>query len=113
VTKVHHQKTTPRKCYIYSNANWNTINKDLNTLNEIVKEKQKNGADVHQLWDIFKKHLFGTMNNNIPKKDIKSRNNIPWVKRKERNSGYANKHEQLINGPTIERSKKHNIGFES
>jgi hypothetical protein len=53
------------------------------------------------------------MNNNIPKKDIKSRNNIPWVKRKERNSGYANKHEQLINGPTIERSKKHNIGFES
>jgi protein-S-isoprenylcysteine O-methyltransferase Ste14 len=31
-TKVHHQKTTPRKCYIYSKANWNTINKDLNTL---------------------------------------------------------------------------------
>jgi hypothetical protein len=22
-TKVHHQKTTPRKCYIYSKANWN------------------------------------------------------------------------------------------
>jgi hypothetical protein len=76
--------TTPRKCYIYSKANWNTINKDLNTLNEIVEEKQKNGADVHQLWDIFKKHLFGIMNNNIPKKEIKSRNNIPWVKRKER-----------------------------
>jgi hypothetical protein len=31
-----------------------------------------------------KKHLFGTMNNNIPNKEIKSRNNIPWVKRKER-----------------------------
>jgi hypothetical protein len=46
-TKVYHQKTTPRKCYIYSKANWNTINKDLNTLNEIVEEKQKNGADVH------------------------------------------------------------------
>jgi hypothetical protein len=84
-TKVHHQNTTPRKCYIYRKANWNTINKDLNTLNEIVEEKQRNGADVHQLWDnIFKKHLFGTMNNNIPNKEIKSRNNIPWVKRKER-----------------------------
>jgi hypothetical protein len=83
-TKVHHQNTTPRKCYIYSKANWNTIHKDLNTLNEIVEEKQKNGADVHQRWDIFKKHLFGTMNNNIPNKEIKSRNNIPWVKRKER-----------------------------
>ena len=67
-----------------SDPNWNTINKDLNTLNEIVEEKQKNGADVHQRWDIFKKHLFGTMNNNIPNKEIKSRNNIPWVKRKER-----------------------------
>ena len=84
-TKVHHQNTTPRKCYIYRKANWNTINKDLNTLNEIVEEKQRNGADVHQLWDnIFKKHLFGIMTNNIPNKEIKSRNNIPWVKRKER-----------------------------
>jgi hypothetical protein len=55
-TKVHHQQTTPRKCYIYSKTNWITINKDLNTLNEIVEEKQQNGADVHQLWDIFKNH---------------------------------------------------------
>ena len=84
-TKVHHQNTTPRKCYIYSKANWNTLNKDLSTLNEIVEENQKNGADVRQLWDIFKKHLFGNMNNNIPNKEIISRNNIPWVKRKERN----------------------------
>jgi hypothetical protein len=45
--------TTPKKCYIYSKANWNTINKDINTLNEIVEEKQKNGEDVHQLWDII------------------------------------------------------------
>jgi hypothetical protein len=81
-TKGHHHKTTHRKCYIYSKANWNTINKDLNTL--IVEEKQKNGADVHRLWNIFNKYLFGTMNNNIPNKEIKSRNNIPWVKRKER-----------------------------
>jgi hypothetical protein len=36
-TKVHHQKTTPRKCYTYSKANWNTLKKDLNTLNEIVE----------------------------------------------------------------------------
>ena len=78
------KNTTARKCYIYGKANWNTINEDLNTLNEIVEEKQRNGADVHQLWDIFKTHLFGTMNNNIPNKEIKSRNNIPWVKRKER-----------------------------
>jgi hypothetical protein len=40
-------------------------------VSEIVEEKQKNGEDVHQLWDIFKKHLFGTMNNNIPNKEIK------------------------------------------
>jgi hypothetical protein len=56
--------------YIYSKANWNTLNKDLSTLNEIVEEKQKNGADVRQLWDIFKKHLFGIMNTNIPNKEI-------------------------------------------
>jgi hypothetical protein len=41
------------KCYIYSKDNWNTINKDLNTLNEIVEEKQKNGA-----FGIFKKNTY-------------------------------------------------------
>jgi hypothetical protein len=60
---------------------WSPLNKDLSTLNEIVEEKQKNGADVRQLWDIFKKHLFGIMNNNIPNKEIKSLNNIPWLMR--------------------------------
>ena len=77
----------------------------MNTLIEIVEEKQKNGADVHQLWDIFKKHLFGTMNNNIPNKEIKSRNNIPWVRRKERKM--LKKKQRLCNqAQTTERSKK-------
>ena len=37
-----------------------------------------------KLWDTFKKELFGTMNNNIPQKEIRSRNKIPWITRKHR-----------------------------
>jgi hypothetical protein len=52
-TKVHHQNTTPKKCYIYSKANWNTINKDINTLNEIVEEKPHYTVFVHSFVHIY------------------------------------------------------------
>lgn len=32
ITKPHYQKTTPRKRYIYSKANWNKVKEDLQSL---------------------------------------------------------------------------------
>jgi hypothetical protein len=52
-----------------------------NTLDEI---KNKKGDEVQHLWDIFKTQLESTMNTNIPHKEIKSRNSIPLVRKKER-----------------------------
>ncbi|CAC5368405.1 unnamed protein product [Mytilus coruscus] len=83
-TKVHHQKSQPRKCYIYKKAKWDQISIDLKHTLEEVKEKHHQGAEVHQLWDTFKSQLQNTMNTNIPNKKIRSRNNIPWIKHKQR-----------------------------
>ncbi|CAG2240617.1 unnamed protein product [Mytilus edulis] len=83
-TKVHHQKSLPRKCYIYKKAKWDQITTDLKHTLEEVKEKHHQGAEVHQLWDTFKSQLQKTMNTNIPNKEIRSRNNIPWIKHKQR-----------------------------
>lgn len=83
-TKVQHQKTTPRKRYIYNKANWKCIENDLNNLQNIVNDKDQQGADVQELWDTFKKNLFESMDKNIPNKEIKSRNTIPWIKKRER-----------------------------
>ncbi|XP_063442405.1 uncharacterized protein LOC134722713 [Mytilus trossulus] len=83
-TKVHHQKNLPRKCYIYKKAKWDQISIDLKHTLEEIKEKHHQGAEVHQLWDTFKSQLQKTMNTNIPNKEIRSRNNIPWIKHKQR-----------------------------
>ena len=83
-TKVQYQRTPPRTCYIYSKADWTKINIDLENLQTTVENNKENGHSVHQLWDTFKKELFGTMNNNIPHKEIRSRNSIPWITRKHR-----------------------------
>ena len=83
-TKVHHQSNIKRKCYIYSKANWDNIHDDLKKTDKTIKEEQQKGANVHQLWDTFKKDLFETMDKNIPNKEIRSRNSIPWIKPKHR-----------------------------
>jgi hypothetical protein len=62
-TKPHYQKTTPRKGYIYSKANWNKV-----------KEPTIPG----------KRKLFSSLDENIPSKTIKSNNNLPWINHKVR-----------------------------
>ena len=55
-TKPHYQKTTPKKRYIYSKANWNKIKEDLQSL------KKNSGWDIptrkHQI--TYGRHLKGS-----------------------------------------------------
>ncbi|KAK3097032.1 hypothetical protein FSP39_005743 [Pinctada imbricata] len=83
-TKVHYNRTPTRKCYIYSKANWENINKDLEQLQMTIEAKNQKEDSVQQLWSTFKADLFKTMDANIPNKEIRSRNNIPWIKHKHK-----------------------------
>ncbi|KAK3096065.1 hypothetical protein FSP39_022689 [Pinctada imbricata] len=81
-TKVHYNRTPTRKCYIYSKANWENINKE--QLQTTIEANNQKEDSVQQLWSTFKADLFKTMDANIPNKEIRSRNNIPWIKHKHK-----------------------------
>jgi hypothetical protein len=40
--KVHHQKTPPRKCYVYKKAKWEEITKDLNKTPWMRSKRKRN-----------------------------------------------------------------------
>ena len=53
-TRVHHQKSQPRKCFIYKKADWTAIHKDLSNLNNNIETMTKEGNNVNIPWNTFK-----------------------------------------------------------
>ena len=53
-TRVYHQKSKPRKCFIYKKANWTAIHKDISYLNNNIETMTKEGNNVNILWKTFK-----------------------------------------------------------
>ena len=83
-TRVYHQKSKQRKCFIYKKADWTAIHKDLSYLNNNIETMTKDGNNVNILWNTFKTKLFESLEKNIPSKEIKGNKNIPWIRRKEK-----------------------------
>ena len=83
-TRVYHQQSEPRKCFIYKKADWTAIHKDLSKLNNNIETMTKEGINVNILWKTFKTKLFESLEKNIPSKEIKGNKNIPWIRRKEK-----------------------------
>jgi hypothetical protein len=83
-TRVYHQKSKPRKCFIYTKANWTAIHKDLSYLNNNIETMTKEGNNVNILWKTFKTKLFESLEKNTPSKEIKGNKNIPWIRRNEK-----------------------------
>jgi hypothetical protein len=83
-TKIQYNKTPARKCYIYNKANWGGINDDLDELASIMESQNNQGKTVQEMWNTFKTNLFRTMDANIPNKEIRSKSNIPWIRKKHK-----------------------------
>ena len=58
-TKPYYQSKRPRKCYIYSKANWDKFHEDLTKLSSTIINMHRyyTGSSVQNLWDIFKTEL--------------------------------------------------------
>lgn len=82
--KPHYHKSTPRKVYIWPKANWEDINKDLDNLVDIIRSKIQNKESVNEICLSFKQHLFDSLDNHIPSKQVKSNNRLPWINHKIR-----------------------------
>ena len=54
--KVHHQKTPPRKCYVYKKAKWEEITKDLNKTPWMRSKRKRNKELKYNISGIHSKH---------------------------------------------------------
>ena len=83
-TKPNYQRSKPRKCYVYSKANWENLNEDISKTSTRIKQMYKQGSSVQEMSDTFKKELFQSMDKHIPTKEIRSKNSLPWITHKIR-----------------------------
>jgi hypothetical protein len=83
-TRVYHQKSKQRKCFIYKKTDWTAIHKDLSYLNNNIETMTKEGNNDNILWNTFKMKLLESLEKNIPSKEIKGNKNISWIRRKEK-----------------------------
>jgi hypothetical protein len=83
-TKPHYQSKRPRKCYIYSKANWEALHNELSNLSTNIKEMCQKGDTVQDLWSSCKKELFASSDKYIPSKLIRSNTSLPWINHKIR-----------------------------
>ncbi|CAC5407576.1 unnamed protein product [Mytilus coruscus] len=54
-TKPYYQRSKPRKCYIYSKANWEKLNEDISKTSTRIKQMYTQGSNVQEMSDTFKK----------------------------------------------------------
>ncbi|CAG2209704.1 MAPRE [Mytilus edulis] len=80
--KPFYYKSNPRKVYTWARANWDEVNKDLDSLLSQISNSIQNNQNVNEAWLMFKKHLFASLDKNIPSKIVKSNNRLPWITQK-------------------------------
>ena len=66
-----------RKHYTWRKANWPKIEEDLEHLADKIN-KTKKQLNTEELWITFKDSLQQSMDKNIPFKQIRSNNKLPW-----------------------------------
>jgi hypothetical protein len=83
-TQPYYQCKRPRRCYIYSKANWDKLHEDLTKLSPTIINMHHTGPSVQNIWDIYKTELFEYLDKHIPSKLIRSTSHLPWINHKIR-----------------------------
>ena len=71
-------KKTPRKVFIFSKAQWNSVKTDVLNFSTSFLESYKTRS-INQNWNDIKSCIESTMNANIPTRTISSKNHKPWL----------------------------------
>ena len=56
-TKPFYSKQKPRKCFLFSKANWIKLNSKINEISNNIIEMFESGKSIHELWDTFRTEL--------------------------------------------------------
>ena len=72
--KPFYNKEKPRKIYMYSKADWNTINNECENLSDEIINLSSVNTNIQILWDKLKIGIQSIMDKNIPSKLFKKHN---------------------------------------
>ncbi|CAC5365169.1 unnamed protein product [Mytilus coruscus] len=82
LTQIHEQPT--REDNLLDIANWINIKEEIAFTSTKIRQMQDRGTNAQEMSDTFKKELFQSMDKHIPSKEIRSKNNLPWINHKIR-----------------------------
>lgn len=84
ITRPHYARKKPRRCYLFSKANWDTLKSKVQSISEDIVTLSNSNAPVQKLWDTFKSKLTTAIQENIPSKMKTHKNTTPWINKKVR-----------------------------
>ena len=70
-----------RKCYLFSKADWNSLNKASSEISSEIHDMLLNGKNVNELWTYFKETLKGKIDLFVPSRLRGGRPRTPWINR--------------------------------
>jgi len=76
----HYIRQKRRKIFQFNKANWDIINKDLQTLAADLQKNKDNTVD--SLWNQFKKKIEDVISKEVPSKMSSKRKSLPWFSHK-------------------------------
>ena len=80
IIKPTYNKNKPQKRYLYSKANWDKIDNEIAKICVEIDKMEKDQIDISTIWEAFKRKLKAAIDENIPSKIFKLRNNnLPWM----------------------------------
>ncbi|WAR06007.1 LORF2-like protein [Mya arenaria] len=80
-TRPYYSKQKPRRCFIFSKANWDDLKTNVAAISSKVVQLYKDETSVHQLWNTFKEDLQSAISKHIPSKMKTRKNSTPWITR--------------------------------
>ena len=81
-TKPFYSKQKPRKCFLFSKANWSELKVKITEISNNIIDMYNSEKSVHELWDTFKTGLLQTVNDYVPSKMFRTNSSTPWIRGK-------------------------------
>ena len=80
-TKPLVTKQPKRKCYLFSKANWKSLNEAATEISKQIQSMRSENKDINELWSYFKDNLKEKIDIFVPSRMRGGRPRTPWINR--------------------------------
>ena len=78
-TQPQRARSKPRRRYLYSRANWENLNAEIENITERINKMDEEGRNIDIMWNEFKTLLLSAIEGNIPSHTQRRNNRFPWI----------------------------------